>query len=94
MGAIVVMLEREEPLIVRALGGGRDLVEDQGVEKVHAAPSDPDIPEDPGPQTFCGLDTSTLTKDPWSPPGPGSTWYPPRWHDRVCRRCATALRSL
>ena len=93
MNGIVVVLEFEEPIGSAILGAGLQPAETQGLRQVHAAPADPNVPRDPGPRTFCGLDTSGLTVDPWEPTGPGSPWYPPQLHRQVCEDCDAAVRG-
>lgn len=58
-------------------GSGERPADEDGVRQVHAAPSDPDVLNDPGPLTLCGLDTSRMLAEPWAPDRPGSRWYPP-----------------
>lgn len=69
MASIIVLLELEPSTEVLDAGevdvGAR-------VRWVHAAPADPDVPEDPGPRTFCGLDTTPLEQEQYRPAGPGS----------------------
>lgn len=90
---MIVLLEFDEPLTVRVIGAGEQPDDQQTVRAVHAAPSDPDTPRDPGPVTACGLDTSGMTIEPWQPPGPGSRWFPPRWSRLICPRCDATVRS-
>ncbi|MFJ9950194.1 hypothetical protein [Kitasatospora sp. NPDC091207] len=61
---------------------------------VHAAPADPEVPEDPGPVTFCGIGTGDLEREGYRPSGPGEPWYPPSQRTRRCRECEAALRAL
>lgn len=50
MVSIIVVLEHpDEPVLLL----------------VHAAPSDPDVPGDPGPVTACGIDTTGMVVAPW-----------------------------
>ncbi|WP_371483803.1 hypothetical protein [Kitasatospora sp. NBC_00315] len=90
MASIIVLLELEPSTEVLDAGevdvGAR-------VRWVHAAPADPDVPEDPGPRTFCGLDTTPLEQEQYRPAGPGEPWYPPQHRTRRCRECVAALRS-
>ncbi|MFI6444660.1 hypothetical protein [Kitasatospora sp. NPDC050543] len=92
MASVIILLEREpsdDP------GIGPDVVDVAlEVRWVHAAPADPDIPEDPGPRTLCGLDTDAMQHEPYRPTGPGQPWYPPLLHDRRCRECEAVLRSI
>ncbi|MCX5211662.1 hypothetical protein OG689_20605 [Kitasatospora sp. NBC_00240] len=91
MASIIVLLELEPSTEVLDEGevdvGAR-------VRWVHAAAGDPDVPEDPAPRTFCGIDTAPLEYEPYRPSGPGEPWYPPLHRTRRCRDCETALRSL
>nr|BEK62872.1 hypothetical protein KPHV_00990 [Kitasatospora purpeofusca] len=80
---IVVLLELVEPLDALVLGIG-DPVDAMSVRRVHAAPSDPDAPGDPGALTVCGTDTAAMVVDRWSPQRPGQGWYPPRWAGCLC----------
>ncbi|MEV8099724.1 hypothetical protein [Kitasatospora sp. NPDC085879] len=91
MTALVVMLEIEQPRTVHDLGGGEHASEGRAALVVHAAP----IAADGGPAaaTFCGSDTATLQLDPWQPAADAAVWYPSRWSQRVCERCAAALRD-
>ncbi|MFE7558541.1 hypothetical protein [Kitasatospora sp. NPDC057500] len=68
-----------------------------GVERVvlvHAAGADPDAPEDPLPQTLCGLNTDAMEHAHYCPARPGEPWYPPTLNDKRCRECHAALKSL
>ncbi len=90
MASIVILLELEPSTEVLDAGevdlGAR-------VRFVHAAPADPDVPEDPGPRTFCGVETFGLEYEAYRPVGPGAPWYPPEYRSRRCRECEIALRS-
>ncbi|MET9183466.1 hypothetical protein ABZX88_35425 [Kitasatospora aureofaciens] len=59
---------------------------------VHAAAADPDVAEDPGPVTACGIDTAPMVAEHWRPAGPGARWYPPRLRQWVCPLCDRAVR--
>ncbi|GAA2232028.1 hypothetical protein GCM10010430_10550 [Kitasatospora cystarginea] len=61
---------------------------------VHAAPTAPDVPEAPGPLTFCGIATSGLEREPYRSTGPGAPWYPPSQRTRRCQACEAALKAL
>ncbi|MFB7664378.1 hypothetical protein ACFC1R_10600 [Kitasatospora sp. NPDC056138] len=91
MSGVIVLLELEPSTEVLDAGevdvGAR-------IRWVHAAPSDPEVPEDPGPATFCGIATSDLEREPYSPTEPGAPWYPPSQRTRRCRSCEAALRAL
>ncbi len=91
--SIVVVLELDESLAAHAVGSGEQLDDVGGVRQVHAAPSDPDVLNDPGPTTLCGLDTTGMLTEPWSPDRPGSRWYPPRWAGHICLTCDAAVRA-
>ncbi|MCC9309094.1 hypothetical protein LN042_18740 [Kitasatospora sp. RB6PN24] len=86
MGSIVVLFE---------LAQGEALGPD-GVEPVllavHAAGSDPDVPEDPLPRTLCGRETDPMEHAHYRPARPGEPWYPPQLGDRRCLDCEAALR--
>ncbi|WBP89523.1 hypothetical protein [Kitasatospora cathayae] len=88
MAAIVVLFEMEPDQALGAEGVG------PGVLQVHAAPADPDVPEDPLPQTLCGLDTGPMEHAHYRPVRPGEPWYPPDMADQRCRLCEAALRRL
>lgn len=91
MSGVVVLVELESSTEVLDEGevdvGAR-------IRWVHAAPADPDVPEDPGPVTFCGIDTGDLEREGYQPSGPGEPWYPPSQRTRRCRECEAALRAL
>ncbi|WP_371503078.1 hypothetical protein OG871_37930 [Kitasatospora sp. NBC_00374] len=91
--AVIVLLELLEPLDARVISVGEEPVDELAVRLVHAAPSDPDVPGDPGPLTACGLDTTGMLTEHWRPAGPGAGWYPPRWEGHICEQCAAAVRS-
>ncbi len=91
--SIVVVLELDESLAVRVIGSGEQPADIGGVRQAHAAPSNPDIPSDPGPTTLCGLGTTGMLTEHWSPGRPGARWFPPRWSDRVCLTCDAAVRA-
>ena len=63
------------------------------VRSVHAAASDPDVPEDPLPATLCGISTDSLVHSHYRP-GYGEPWYPPELGDQRCRECERALRRI
>ncbi|MGW4897506.1 hypothetical protein ACWEQL_35440 [Kitasatospora sp. NPDC004240] len=90
MSGVIVLVELEPSTEVLDSGevdvGAR-------VRWVHAAPADPDAPEDPGPVTFCGIDTFDLERESYRPARPGEPWYPPSQRTRRCRECEAALRS-
>ncbi|MFI8459140.1 hypothetical protein [Kitasatospora sp. NPDC085464] len=90
---VIVLLELTEPADARTITASGEPVELSAVRQVHAAPSDPDVPGDPGPTTLCGRDSGAMLVEHWQPPGPGSRWYPPRWAGRVCPICDGAVRS-
>lgn len=92
MAAIIVMMDMEGPGTAEVLSGGVALI-GAPPRQVHAAPADPDIPGDPGPRTFCGLDTGHLVQDDWHPQSPASPWFPPKWHNQVCKACHQALMN-
>ncbi|WP_406511200.1 hypothetical protein OG851_01175 [Streptomyces sp. NBC_00161] len=87
MGSIIVLFELEPDQAI-----GPDGVEPV-VRGVHAAGADPDAPEDPLPQTLCGLDTDAMEHSHYRPTGPGEPWYPPALHEQRCQRCEAGLRS-
>ncbi|GAA2974234.1 MULTISPECIES: hypothetical protein [unclassified Kitasatospora] len=91
---IVVLLELVEPLDARILGVGGDPVDVLSVRRVHAALSDPDAPDGPGPSTACGMDTGAMVVERWSPERPGQGWHPPRWAGYVCLTCDAAVRAF
>lgn len=86
MGSIIVLFELE---MDQAIGP-------EGVEPVvrgvHAAGADPDAPEDPLPQTLCGLETDAMEHSHYQPAGPGEPWYPPALHEQRCHQCEAGLR--
>ncbi|GAA2154170.1 hypothetical protein GCM10009760_52790 [Kitasatospora kazusensis] len=51
---LIAPLELVEPVDLRTILAGGEPAEPSAVRLVHAAPSDPDIPGDPGPATVCG----------------------------------------
>ncbi|WP_369184179.1 hypothetical protein [Streptomyces sp. Y1] len=63
------------------------------VRSVHAAASDPEVPEDPLPTTLCGVRTDPLVHTHYQA-GYGEPWYPAAFEDRRCRECERALRRL
>ncbi|GAA2260694.1 hypothetical protein GCM10010430_50990 [Kitasatospora cystarginea] len=78
-GMVSVIVVLENP-------GSPDLV------MVHAAPSAPDVPGDPGPLTACGIDTTEMVTYPWQPSRPGQRRWQPELRDRVRPRCDQAVR--
>ncbi|RKE17265.1 hypothetical protein [Streptomyces sp. TLI_171] len=72
---------------------GPDGVE-PAVVAVHAAGSDPDVPEDPLPTTLCGLDTAPMEHAHYERTAPGQPWYPAALAEQRCRECDRALQSL
>ncbi|MFD8316298.1 MULTISPECIES: hypothetical protein [Kitasatospora] len=91
--ALIVLLELMEPADARVVLASGEPVESSAVRQVHAAPSDPDVPGDPGSTTACGRETSGLIVEHWTPSGPGGRWWPPRWAGRICPDCAKAVRA-
>ncbi|WP_405006819.1 hypothetical protein OHV13_24500 [Kitasatospora purpeofusca] len=91
---IVVLLELVEPLDSLVLGIGGDPVDAMSVRRVHAASSDPGASGGPGALTVCGMDTSAMVVDRWSPQRPGQGWHPPRWAGYVCLTCDAAARAF
>jgi len=91
--AIIVLLELMEPADARVVQASGEPVEPSAVRQVHAAPSDPDVPGDPGPTTACRRDTGAMLVEHWQPGGPGSRWFPPRWNGWICPTCDAAVRS-
>ncbi|GAA1387097.1 hypothetical protein GCM10009639_11770 [Kitasatospora putterlickiae] len=87
MASIVVLYELEPARVL-----GPDGVE-PAVAAVHAAGSDPDVPEDPLPSTLCGRDTGDMEHAHFRP-GLGEPWYPPTLAEQRCRECERALRAL
>ncbi|MFI9272304.1 hypothetical protein ACIGXM_16510 [Kitasatospora sp. NPDC052896] len=90
MSGVIVLMELEPSTEV--LSGGEVDVGAR-IRWVHAAPADPEVPEDPGPLTFCGIDTGPLEREPYVPAAPGDPWYPPSQRTRRCRACEAALRA-
>ncbi|MFJ9952626.1 hypothetical protein [Kitasatospora sp. NPDC091207] len=91
---IVVLLELVEPLDSLVLGIGGDQVDAMSVRRVHAASSEPGASGGPAALTACGMDTSAMVVDRWSPQRPGQSWYPPRWAGYVCLTCDAAARAF
>ncbi|MFI9332667.1 hypothetical protein ACIGZJ_34680 [Kitasatospora sp. NPDC052868] len=91
---IVVPLELVEPLDTLALGIGDDQVDAMSVRRVHAAPSEPKATGGPGALTACGMDTSSMVVDRWSPQRPGQGRCPPRWAGYACPTCNAAARAF
>ncbi|MFJ3219182.1 hypothetical protein ACIPLC_25045 [Kitasatospora sp. NPDC086801] len=91
MSGVVVLVELEPSTEVLDAG---EVDVSARVRWVHAAAADPDVPEDPGPVTFCGLDTAGLEREPYRPAGPGEPWYPPSQRTRRCRACEAALKAF
>ncbi|MGW3179467.1 hypothetical protein ACWDD9_09400 [Kitasatospora sp. NPDC001119] len=61
------------------------------VRGVHAAASDPDVPDDPLPATLCGISTDPLVHSHYRA-AYGEPWYPPELEDRRCRECERTLK--
>ncbi|MFG3054055.1 hypothetical protein ACGFZP_24295 [Kitasatospora sp. NPDC048239] len=91
MSGVIVLVELEPSTEVLDAG---EVEVGARVRWVHAAPGDPDAGGDPGPVTFCGIDTDELEREEYRPAGPGEPWYPPSQRTRRCRACEAALRSL
>ncbi|MFJ9827027.1 hypothetical protein ACIRSU_22045 [Streptomyces sp. NPDC101160] len=88
MASIIVLFELDPDAAI-----GPDGVEPV-VLLVHAAGSDPDVPEDPQGRTLCGLDTSGMEHAHYRAGRPGEPWYPPALSEKRCRECEAVLRSL
>ncbi|MDH6125029.1 hypothetical protein [Kitasatospora sp. GP82] len=88
MNSVIVLLEVAADQAI-----GPDGVEPV-VLLVHAAGADPDVPEDPGPRTLCGLSTDAMEHSHYRPARPGEPWYPPTLYDKRCRECEAVLRSI
>ncbi|WP_033825830.1 MULTISPECIES: hypothetical protein [unclassified Kitasatospora] len=86
--ALIVLFELEPDAEI-----GPDGVEPV-VLAVHAAGSDPDVPEDPLPRTLCGRNAEAMEHSHYSPSRPGEPWYPAELEEKRCRECERALRSL
>lgn len=91
--AVIVLLELLEPADAHVIQVSGEPVDPLAVRQVHAAPSDPDVPGDPGPTAACGRDTGAMLVEHWQPAGPGGRWYPPGWTGRICPTCDAAVRS-
>ncbi|GAB2717520.1 hypothetical protein [Kitasatospora kifunensis] len=95
--AVIVVLELIEPTDARMIAASGEPAEPTAVRRVHAAPSDPDVPGDPGPTTVCGRETSVMLKEHWEPSGPGQRWWPPRWAgwivNGICQTCEKGVRA-
>ncbi|WBP92218.1 hypothetical protein [Kitasatospora cathayae] len=87
---VIVLLELMERTDAHIIQASEEPVEASAVRQVHAAPSDPDVPGDPGPTTACGRDTAAMLVEHWQSTG---RWYPPRWAGWICPTCDTAVRS-
>ncbi|GGR02800.1 hypothetical protein [Kitasatospora griseola] len=86
--AIIVLFE------VRPGGEAGSGVAEPAVVAVHAAGSDPDVPEDPLPMTLCGRDTVPMQHTHYRRTAPGQPWYPPEFAAQRCPECEWALREL
>ncbi|WP_344469612.1 hypothetical protein [Kitasatospora kazusensis] len=86
-------MELVEPQAARGLMVGEEPVDVLAVRWVHAALSDPDVPDDPGPLTLCGMHTAAMVPDRWQPDRLGRRWFPPRWAGHICLACDTAVRA-
>ncbi|RPK48387.1 hypothetical protein EES39_09545 [Streptomyces sp. ADI92-24] len=91
--SIVLVLEVDKSLADGVIESGEQPANEDRVQQVHTAPSAPDVLNDPGPLTLCGLDTSRMLAEPWAPDRPGSRWYPPRWAGRICPICDANARA-
>ncbi|MEY9965335.1 hypothetical protein ABIA33_003377 [Streptacidiphilus sp. MAP12-16] len=65
-----------------------------GLRAVHAALTDPEVPEDPANQTLCGRATARMEKHSYQSQGPGASWYPPNLTPWECKACSQALRQI
>ncbi|MFI9274637.1 hypothetical protein ACIGXM_28605 [Kitasatospora sp. NPDC052896] len=81
---LIVLLEVEE-------GFDADDLDSAFFRAVHAAASDPEVPEDPLPATLCGISTDPLVHSHYRA-GFREPWYPPELEDRRCRGCEEALK--
>ncbi|WP_406011168.1 hypothetical protein OG440_37300 [Streptomyces sp. NBC_00637] len=88
--AIVVLRELREDMS-EEFGPGDPLAR---IEKVHAAPADPSVPEFPDDRTFCGKPSLDMERLNYQPSGPDASWLPPDMSPWECPHCAEALRSL
>lgn len=52
------------------------------------------VPPAAGALTVCGMDTSSMVVDRWSPQRPGQGWHPPRWAGYVCLTCDATARAF
>ncbi|WP_189277509.1 hypothetical protein [Kitasatospora griseola] len=86
--AIIVLFE------VRAAQQAGPGGDEPVVVAVHAAGSDPDVPEDPLPITLCGQDTAPMEHAHYERTAPGQPWHPPEFTDVRCPKCERALRGL
>ena len=92
--SIVVLMETE-PL--EAPSGGGNWAPG-GIRALHAARTDPPVPEDPVPEdpperTLCGMDARAMERHGYQPEQPSATWYPRNLEGWVCARCDAALRN-
>ncbi|MEW2291271.1 hypothetical protein ABZ719_00985 [Streptomyces sp. NPDC006743] len=93
MSGIVVVYELDRSMTAGAVGGGAR-TDEAPVRRVHAAPAAPGTAATPGPRTFCGKDTFAMEAAPWAPSEhPGAPWCGPRYADRVCGDCDTAMEE-
>ncbi|MGP3980925.1 hypothetical protein [Streptomyces sp. KR80] len=93
MSEIIVVYEPDKP-VTGAGFGGSSRGEERPVRRVHAAPAAPGKASSPGPRTFCGKDTFDMEVAGWKPAEhPDSSWYAPKYADRVCAACDTAMEN-
>lgn len=91
MSGIVVVYELDKP-VTAVTFEGLSRGSERPVRRVHAAPAAPGAPSSPGPRTLCGKDTFDMETASWKPSEhPGSSWHTPKYADRVCHSCDTAM---
>ncbi|MGP3954134.1 hypothetical protein [Streptomyces sp. 7N604] len=89
----IVLYELDKPVTARTFAG-KSGAEGRPVRQVHAAPAAPGTTSTPGPRTLCGKDTFDMEAATWKPSEhPGSSWYTPKYADRVCSACDSAMND-
>ncbi|MEU1631227.1 hypothetical protein ABZ746_39555 [Streptomyces sp. NPDC020096] len=87
----IVVYELDVPVTALSCAG-ESRVEGRPVRRVHVAPAAPGTTATAGPRTLCGKDTFAMETASWNPSEhPGSSWYPPKYADRVCPACDSAM---